>query len=171
MTSEVQWRTVIDALPDPAVVIDRPGTVLHLNPALVDLFPRVRIGQSIALVSREPALLRAIQSANGADVRAIVQLHDRVPIDRRLTAIITGLSVDEPRAGAPTFLIIFRDLTDQERHAQLRADFVANASHELRTPLASLKLIIETLQGAGRNDEAKKEKFLSMMAAQAERMN
>lgn len=170
-TSEPNWRTIIDAFPDPSLIIDKPGTVLHLNPPLVDLFPRARIGQSIALVSREPALLQAIQSPRNAETRAVVQLHDRVPIIRKLTAIITGLSVDEYRSGEPAFLIVFRDLTDQERHAQLRADFVANASHELRTPLASLKLIIETLQGAGRHDEARKEKFLGMMAAQAVRMN
>ncbi len=171
MTSlEPNWRIIVDAIAEPAVVIDPLGTVVHLNALLVDLFPRARVGFSISLLSREPALLEAIQLAGGNERRTVVQLHDRVPIERKLTAMITALSVDEPSGGYPAFLIVFRDLTDQERHAQLRADFVANASHELRTPLASLKLSVETLQGAGRDDVASKEKFLRTMAAQADRM-
>jgi two-component system phosphate regulon sensor histidine kinase PhoR len=47
---------------------------------------------------------------------------------------------------------------------------VANASHELRTPLASLRGFVETLQGPAREDAAARERFLGIMAAQAERM-
>ncbi|MFT5511359.1 MAG: two-component system phosphate regulon sensor histidine kinase PhoR [Hyphomicrobiaceae bacterium] len=169
-TSDPNWRVIVDAIADPAAVIDQSGVVIHLNPLLADLFPRARVGYSVSLISREPALLKAIATARGGELRSIVQLHDRVPVERKLTAIITALGVDEFEFGKPAFLTVFRDLTDQERHAQLRADFVANASHELRTPLASLKLIVETLLGAGRDDTASKDRFLGMMAAQADRM-
>ena len=64
----------------------------------------------------------------------------------------------------------FRDLTEQDRLAQMRADFIANASHELRTPLASLRAFVETLQGPARDDVAARERFLRLMASQAERM-
>jgi two-component system phosphate regulon sensor histidine kinase PhoR len=53
---------------------------------------------------------------------------------------------------------------------EMRTDFVANASHELRTPLASVRGFIETLQGPARNDEAARQRFLPLMAEQAERM-
>lgn len=162
-TSDPNWRVIFDAIADPAAVIDQSGVVIHLNPLLADLFPRARVGYSVSLISREPALLKAIATARGGELRNIVQLHDRVPVERKLTAIITALGVDEFEFGKPAFLTVFRDLTGQERHAQLRADFVANASHELRTPLASLKLIVETLLGAGRDDTASKDKFLGMM--------
>src|SRR3546814_10851977 len=52
----------------------------------------------------------------------------------------------------------------------MRADFVANVSHELRTPLASLLGFSETLRGPARDDVAAREKFLSIMHDQAERM-
>ena len=169
-TYDPNWRVIVDAIADPAVVIDHAGTVLHLNPSLVDLFQRARAGNPISLLSREPALLDALKEA-GRDARpTVVQLHNRVPVERRLSAIITALSVDEGDERSPAFLIAFRDVTDQERHAKLRAEFVANASHELRTPLASLKLTLETMKGAGRDDAASKDRFLMMMSAQAERM-
>ena len=68
-------------------------------------------------------------------------------------------------------MITFRDLTEQDRLARMRADFVANASHELRTPLASLKGYVETLQGSAKDDAAARERFLKIMAEQAERMS
>jgi two-component system phosphate regulon sensor histidine kinase PhoR len=52
----------------------------------------------------------------------------------------------------------------------MRVDFLANASHELRTPLASLSGFIETLKGHARDDPKARDKFLDIMAAQADRM-
>jgi two-component system phosphate regulon sensor histidine kinase PhoR len=68
-------------------------------------------------------------------------------------------------------MLQFRDTSEQERLAQLRADFIANASHELRTPLASIRGFIETLEGPARNDDVARVRFLSIMATQAARMN
>jgi two-component system phosphate regulon sensor histidine kinase PhoR len=64
----------------------------------------------------------------------------------------------------------FRDLSEQDRLAQMRSDFIANASHELRTPLASLRGFIETLEGPASEDSAARKRFLSIMSAQAARM-
>ncbi len=164
------WRDVVNALPDAAIVIDRAGIVVHHNPLIADLFPRARVGNSVTLISREPALLRAIQTISRDRARIFVRLHDRVPVERQLTAIVTPLDSASDERGSASILIIFRDLSDEERHARLRADFVANASHELRTPLSALKLIIETMQGAGRDDIASREKFLARMSSQADRM-
>ncbi|MCA0304915.1 MAG: PAS domain-containing sensor histidine kinase, partial [Proteobacteria bacterium] len=53
---------------------------------------------------------------------------------------------------------------------RMRADFVANASHELKTPIAGLAGFIETLRGPARDDVAARDRFLAIMAEQAERM-
>ena len=52
----------------------------------------------------------------------------------------------------------------------MRADFVANASHELRTPLTSLMGFVETLRGPAADDRQAQERFLGIMAEQAQRM-
>ncbi|WP_433948379.1 histidine kinase dimerization/phospho-acceptor domain-containing protein [Brevundimonas diminuta] len=52
----------------------------------------------------------------------------------------------------------------------MRVDFLANASHELRTPLASLSGFIETLKGHAKDDPKARDKFLDIMAVQADRM-
>jgi two-component system phosphate regulon sensor histidine kinase PhoR len=64
----------------------------------------------------------------------------------------------------------FHDQTPLRRVEEMRADFVANASHELRTPLAALSGFIDTLQGPAKDDAKARERFLSIMHAQATRM-
>jgi two-component system phosphate regulon sensor histidine kinase PhoR len=76
-----------------------------------------------------------------------------------------------PQHDAPALLITFRDLSEQDRLARMRADFVANASHELRTPLAYLKGSVETLLGPAKDDAAARATFLKTMGEQAERMS
>ena len=84
-----------------------------------------------------------------------MELQARVPVERRLLATVVPLEQAAPRRrDAPTLLITFRDLSEQDRLARMRADFVANASHELRTPLAYLKGSVETLQGQAKDDAA-----------------
>src|SRR5271166_5964872 len=64
----------------------------------------------------------------------------------------------------------FRDHTPLRRVEEMRADFVANASHELRPPLAALSGFIDTLRGPAREDAAARERFLTIMQTQADRM-
>ena len=71
---------------------------------------------------------------------------------------------------APAALLHLRDETDARRSARMGTDFLANASHELRTPLASLSGFIETLRGHARDDPAARDRFLAVMADQADRM-
>ena len=67
-------------------------------------------------------------------------------------------------------LIILNDITEYVFMQSQRSDFLANASHELKTPVASLLGYIETLEGHAKNDAKAREKFLSIMHTQAERM-
>ena len=77
-----------------------------------------------------------------------------------------------PRAAADgsLALIVLHDTTALRRAERMRADFVANASHELKTPIAGLAGFIETLRGPARDDTAARERFLGIMAEQADRM-
>jgi two-component system phosphate regulon sensor histidine kinase PhoR len=68
-------------------------------------------------------------------------------------------------------MLTLHDLTDLKRIERMRADFVANASHELRTPLAAVAGFIETLRGPARDDEEARDRFLAIMAEQAQRMS
>jgi two-component system phosphate regulon sensor histidine kinase PhoR len=171
---EESWRAVIDAMHDPVLALDDELDVLHHNPAVADLFPRARAGMPLTHMSRNPELIEAVDNARGRDEPVVVELKDRVPVSRRISAIITSLDRAPPppglKAREPALIVVFRDMTDQEKLAQMRADFIANASHELRTPLASLRGFVETLQGPARDDPGSRDRFLAIMATQAARM-
>ncbi|MDX2158941.1 MAG: ATP-binding protein [Hyphomicrobiaceae bacterium] len=162
------WPALLDALPDPALAIDRERAVVHANQAAHDLFPSLRRGGTIALASRNPALAEAVQRALDRGERRTVQLHERIPVERRLDVALAPLPAIG--AGEPAALIVLRDVSERERLAQMRADFIANASHELRTPLAALRGFVETLQGPAKEDVKARDRFLTIMANESSRM-
>lgn len=68
------------------------------------------------------------------------------------------------------YVALLRDVTEQEKIQASRRDFVANVSHELKTPLTSLKSYLEALQSYQDTDEATRQKFLSVMENEVNRM-
>ncbi len=159
---------VIDALPEPAILLARDGAILSSNGKARDLFGAMKPGFHISSATRSPQLLEAIADCGPEKRQRTVNFSDRVPVERHMAVTVSYL--EGQSSGGPSILVFFHDLTEQRRLDQLRADFIANASHEIKTPLASLIGFIETLQGAARHDEAARDRFLPIMAKQAERM-
>lgn len=164
------WQAIVDALPTAAIALDGIGTVIHHNALVAELYPEIRVGQPISHVSRNPEFMGAVERIWQSAEPISVELVERVPLERRFFAILSRIPVRADAPSLPQVLISFRDHSEQDKLAQMRADFIANASHELRTPLASLRGFVETLQGAARDDPAARDRFLSMMATQAARM-
>lgn len=168
--TNISWRDLIEAIPDPAMVLDVTGTVVHANPLVSDLFQKPALGQPVTHLTRKPELIDAIERIQSGERTAVIELELRVPLQRRVLAMLSRLTPDDQSAAAPV-LVVFRDMTEQDRVARMRSDFIAHASHEMRTPLAALRGFVETLQGPARDDPAARERFLSIMGAQAIRMS
>jgi two-component system, OmpR family, phosphate regulon sensor histidine kinase PhoR len=65
----------------------------------------------------------------------------------------------------------FRDVTEGRQLEELKADFIATASHELRTPLAAVYGAAQTLlRHDFALDEAGRERFVSLIAEESERL-
>jgi PAS domain S-box-containing protein len=65
----------------------------------------------------------------------------------------------------------FRDVTEIRQLEELKADFIATASHELRTPLAAVYGAAQTLlRHDFALDEAGRERFISLIAEESERL-
>ncbi|MBC7542085.1 MAG: PAS domain-containing protein [Candidatus Sericytochromatia bacterium] len=72
--------------------------------------------------------------------------------------------------GKDNWLLLLRDVTGLRRMESLQQDFVANVSHELRTPLTAIRMAAESLQMGAINDVRMKNKFLSNIQREADRM-
>jgi two-component system phosphate regulon sensor histidine kinase PhoR len=162
---------LVGGMPDPAVLLDRAGRVLHLNAAAAQLAPALRKNELAQFALRSPEIITALREAIAASEPRRVNYLDHVPVDRWMELIITPVQVPTLFGGSDKcMLMTFHDQTPLRRVEEMRADFVANASHELRTPLAALSGFIDTLQGPAKDDAKARERFLGIMHAQATRM-
>lgn len=158
---------VLDSLPDPLLMLDGDGCVIGANLAarqlfgfnvrgrmLRDLTDSAELAAAATLVLQEGVIKKTLE----------ISLNQKV-----FNAKLERLPA-EAKAGAVAVLTLF-DMTERKLFEQMQADFIANASHELRTPLSVLSGFIETLQSTAKEDEAAREKFLSIMQNQAGRMS
>lgn len=168
----------LEALPDPLLIItgedaedvgDR--TIIRANQAASTLLrlPSGALDHPLHAVIRDPGLLEALDEALFGRRAQTIDYQPGGTQERHWSAWIAPLPAPDDMTGSLAVLRL-RDETDAKRAEMMRVDFLANASHELRTPLASLSGFIETLRGHAREDPAAREKFLSIMAVQAERM-
>ncbi len=162
-------ESLIDGLPQPAIVLDRDGRVIAFNEPAAGVAPALQRGEPALIALRMPELVNAIRRAGKRREPQRVEFFERVPRDRWFEAFVQPVRL---AGGEPSdiLLMVFNDLTPLRRVEEMRADFIANASHELRTPLAALVGFIETLQGRAKDDPVAREKFLVIMQAQATRM-
>ena len=161
---------ILEALPDPVLLLDRDRRVVRANPAARELLGVDPSGNDLAGFLRAPPVLAAANAvlADGK-VREVAYRVD-VPIERHFGVRIAPIGGDGAKGG-PRAVVRLVDLTAVKRAEEMRADFAANASHELKTPLSALIGFIETLRGPARDDPKAQERFLGLMAAQAERMS
>jgi two-component system, OmpR family, phosphate regulon sensor histidine kinase PhoR len=162
---------VVAGMPDPAVLLDRAGRVIHLNAAAAQLAPALRKNELAQFALRSPEIITALREAIATSESRRATYLDHVPVDRWMELIVTPVPVPTLFGGTDKcMLMTFHDQTPLRRVEEMRADFVANASHELRTPLAALSGFIDTLQGPAKEDAKARERFLGIMHAQATRM-
>jgi two-component system phosphate regulon sensor histidine kinase PhoR len=162
---------IVAGMPDPNVLLDRAGRVIHLNAAAAQLVPALRRNELAQFALRSPEIVIALREAIATRETRRTTYLNHVPVDRWMELIITPVPVPTAFGGIDhCMLLTFHDQTPLRRVEEMRADFVANASHELRTPLAALSGFIDTLQGPAREDAKARERFLGIMHAQATRM-
>jgi len=136
---------VLGALPQGTVLFSGEDDVVYANPSARELLGAVPATLSGLAPFPFQSAVRACRETR-QPVERVVE-HGK-PV-RRLRALATPFSGDD------RILLIVVDVTDLDRVASIRRDFVANASHELKTPVSAIIASSEALQIAvGRNDDS-----------------
>ena len=156
-------EAIVERLPDPLIVLGPQREVRRANAAAREAF-----GTEMAAVLRHPVLREAIERAWRGGETQVAEIRLPVPNEREVAA--TVLPFDPPLADGGRAILVLSDRSRERTLERMRADFVANASHELRTPLTSLMGFVETLRGPAMDDRQAQERFLGIMAEQAQRM-
>jgi len=162
-------EAMVDAIPDPILLLDYQRRIVRTNAAARDLFGAPIVDRVVDTVLRDPNVLEAVDEVLSGRPSATAQLAVPGAIERFFDVRVARLGPGNTEGVAA--LLALYDVTAIRRAEQMRADFVANVSHELRTPLATLLGFTETLRGPARDDAAARDRFLGIMHDQASRMS
>jgi len=161
---------LLEAFPDPVILLNRAREVVFANQAAHEVLEANYNGRDLAQSFPVPDVLAAAEAVvNGEAIRE-VDISLSVPVPRNLIIRIVSIADAAAMAEGAVALMVFQDISSETLAEQMRQDFVANVSHELRSPIASLIGIIETLQGPAKDDPEGRERFLSIMGDESQRM-
>ncbi len=151
-TERDRLSAIFDGLTEAVIVVGQDGEVRFTNPAAGRL---VRDGQPASALI--PSLRRAAD--HGSDEIPVLAIDGRV-------YGVQARRVPAERA----VLLVVRDRTEELKREQAEREFVSNAAHELRNPLAGISSGIEVLQAGAKDDPEARDRFLTRLAHDAERM-
>ncbi|MCE2509478.1 MAG: hypothetical protein J4G10_00625 [Alphaproteobacteria bacterium] len=160
--------TILDSIPDPLLLLNRVRQIRQANRAARGLVTANPIGQDLASVIRDPALLEEVDIA--LETRSDREALFTLPYPRLQHFLVRITPLAKVTADGTALIVSLHDLTAMKQLEQTRVDFIANVSHELRTPLATLVGFIETLQGPAKDDAKARAHFLEIMDSQTKRM-
>ncbi|MFO7805434.1 MAG: ATP-binding protein [Paracoccaceae bacterium] len=153
----------IEHLPLPVVLIGEDRRIIASNATMRTVLGEDWQGRHFITALRQPLLIEAVETAlvTGAAQRTVFLDRDGGR-DRTFSVAVST---------EPGYVVLtFEDRSAQDDISRMRREFVANVSHELRTPLTALLGFVETLRGAARDDPEARDRFLSIMAREADRM-
>jgi len=165
-----QAALVLGYVADGVFLVDANGAIQLWNPAaaaITGISAEAVLGRPVEeAIPGWDALAQAvtIASAPAASTAPAATLPVQIR-DRELWLSVAGVSFADGTVYA------FRDLTEERRLEQLKADFVATVSHELRTPIAAVHGAAQTLE---REDvvftDDLRRRLLSVISDQSERL-
>ncbi|MCB9993038.1 MAG: hypothetical protein H6873_05200 [Hyphomicrobiaceae bacterium] len=164
-------RAMSDAMAAPCFILDWRGNIIHRNLAASGIVPRAEVGTPIFFAIRHPAFQETIEVARQTRLPETTEFQQIGGGKQWYRAAVAPFQVGTSPNLRNLLLVVMENQTEQRRTETMRVDFIANASHELRTPLTSVIGFIDTLLGPAAKDEAARERFLTIMRAQAERMS
>ena len=164
--------SVLTHMTDGVIATDRRGKVITINEmalSLLDTTNEEAIGQSIlSLLDLEeqytlrklletPEEILITRSKPDSDEGNMTLRSDFAMI-RRESGFISGL------------VVVLHDVTEQEKTAEERRQFVSNVSHELRTPLTSVRSYLEALEEGAWQDKTVAPEFIHVTLGETDRM-
>ena len=160
---------VLTYVADAVLLLDRADVVRLWNPAAESITGIA----SAAVLGRPPAEVipgwrEAVDSIPVSTSPAPGHPEVMIPIEIEQGERWIAISGVEFFGGT---VYAFRDVTEGRQLEELKADFIATASHELRTPLAAVYGAAQTLlRHDFALDEAGRERFVSLIAEESERL-
>jgi two-component system phosphate regulon sensor histidine kinase PhoR len=167
-----EQEAVLASMVEGVLAVDREQRIISLNRAASQVLAcdrRTAVGRSLQEVVRNTDLRKFVDQALSATAPIDTDLVVRGDTDRVLQA--HGTALRDAHGQSIGAVIVLNDVTSFRRLEDVRRDFVANVSHELKTPITSIKGFVETLLDGALSKPGDAERFLRIIAKQADRLN
>lgn len=162
-------RILFDTLPDILIMLDENKSIVRANQAAFQKLGKNIRDRKLKEVLSDTAVLHMVdvvmERGHGDETEVNIVFNE---VNRDFLLRVEKFPIHT--AGGISAVLILHDITESKRARQTVKDFVANASHEIRTPLTSIVGFVETLQSLDNDDVETRQKFLAIIAEQAEHM-
>jgi two-component system, OmpR family, phosphate regulon sensor histidine kinase PhoR len=167
-----EQKAVLTSMAEGVLAVDSQERIISINEAsgrLLGLEQAQAQGRRLQEVVRNADLSRFVSRAlaNQAAIEADVLLHG----DKERVMQAHGSALHDLEGRPIGAVIVLNDVTDFRKLELIRRDFVANVSHELKTPVTSIKGFVETLLDGAMRDPLDSDRFLRIIAKQADRLH
>lgn len=162
-------RAVLDTMADGVIVVAPNQRIDILNTTaetLLGLEAQEAVGRRFVEMVRDHDLQRLVAESVRTEQQTYGEI-ELLPSRRFLAVVSTPLDED----GAKGALLTLHDLTRFHQVETTRKEFVSNVSHELRSPLASVKAMVETLEGGALEEEETARDFVARIHREVDRMS
>ncbi len=160
-----RFRRAAEALPDGVMILDGRRSIEWMNlhaEVCLGLKASVDTGSRITHLLREPEFRDYLDNPDHRGVP--LELHTQRNPGR-------NLQIQAAPFAAGRTLLLVRDVTQLQKLATMRRDFVANVSHELKTPLTVTLGFVETALDALHDTPSQElAQYLQTAVEQARRM-
>ena len=160
--------TILTNMTDGIIAVNAEGTIILANPAVYSIFN----------IKKEELYNRDFDSV--AEKLTLGMNHNELLSDsdknfnilsiNNLIIKISVVQIMNEKNEAEGAMLVFQDVTEQEKLDKMRKEFVANVSHELRTPLTTIKSYTETLLDGAMDNKEYTANFLQVINSESERM-
>ncbi len=176
ITTITEQRNKLDAvlasMTEGVFAVDTAGRIVSVNTAaahLLGLDSAQAQGRLVEEVIRHADLQEFVRQTLVGIQPAETDI--LLPLDNGRSFRLHGASLTDARGRRGGAVIVLTDMTRIRQLEAIRRDFVANVSHELKTPVTSIQGFVEALVEGEVKDPGQVEKYLSIVARHASRLN
>ncbi len=166
-----EQQAVLTSMSEGVIALNPQSEILAINHTAARIFQIDReavIGDVLETAIRNAPLQDFCQKVMTAE-KALEQELEILDQDRHLQ--LHGTALKDAVGNRIGVLIVLNDISRLKKLETMRQDFVANVSHELKTPITGIKGFIETLREGALDDPENAQRFLDIIAGQADRLN
>ncbi|MBE3554546.1 MAG: HAMP domain-containing protein [Thermicanus sp.] len=160
--------SVLNNMSEGVIATNAEGRILLMNPKAREMLqaPSQWEGAKIHHLLRLPEEMELSTLFEPGSFLLEIPLSKKENLALRVTT--SPVQLEGEKKGA---IIVITDMTEEERLARERKEFVANVSHELRTPLTTMKSYLETMmEEETQENKLLMKRFLGVVKQETERM-